>query len=414
MPDSAILCGAAKATLNARPGQWLGGFAWRGSPAEEVLDPPTVRALVLRHEAEWVALACLDLFGLNLLPARNLRQRVAQELGCPEDAVCIVCTRVSSAPASMRIRGMGDRTDPAWMKHVEDRTAQCFREAAAGLKPVTLLQGSQDEQGASMAVSRLVGSEGPVATLSWATGVAPVLGASNNAISADYVGFVNRSVERWGGVSLHLPGPWSPGFDLSKLPFEPRRDGSHEEAAETGNALTERLAKIQLRPADKARCKARGGGISLPVADLPDCRSLDEIESRLEEVSAAGQREPHRAAQWQCLAQATAEWIREARRLSGRQGLDSIDVPLWRALIGGQELFAVPFEVDLPTMRSFFPALVVGCANGGLGPLPSRRSSSGSLEQTDLPPHVLYPDLHAPLHHLAGPLLSYARESLVI
>jgi hypothetical protein len=65
-------------------------------------------------------------------------------------------------------------------------------------------------------------------------------------------------------------------------------------------------------------------------------------------------------------------------------------------------------------MRSFSPALVVGCANGALGPLPRPRSSSGSLAETDLPPHVLYPDLHAPLHHLAGPLLSYARESLVI
>jgi len=414
MPDSAILCGAAKATLNARPGQWLGGFAWRGSPAEEVLDPPTVRALVLRHEEEWVALACLDLFGLNLLPARNLRQRVAQELGCPEDAVCIVCTRVSSAPASMRIRGMGDRTDPAWMRHVEDRTAQCFREAAAGLKRVTLLQGSQDEQGASMAVSRLVGSEGPVATLSWATGVAPVLGASNNAISADYVGFVNQELERWGGVSLHLPGPSRHGFRDDGLPSGPPKDGSPEEASRIGRELAESLAGVELRQAETPCCKARGGGISLPVLDLPDPHSLEEIERRLSKVKENGLRGSQGALLWECLAQATAEWIREARRLHGRQGLDSIDVPLWRALIGGQELFAVPFEVDLPAMRSFSPALVVGCANGALGPLPRPRSSSGSLAETDLPPHVLYPDLHAPLHHLAGPLLSYARESLVI
>lgn len=414
MFDSAILCGAAKAVLDARPGQWLGGPPCCGSPAEEFADPPTVRALVLRQEEEWVALACLDLFGLNLLPARNLRQRVAQELGCAEDAVCIACTRVASAPASMRLRGLADRVDPSWMRHVEDRTAQCFREAAAALRPVALLQGCASDHRGSLAVSRLVGSDGPVATLSWGTGVGPVLGASNRSISADYVGTVNQELERCGGVSLHLPGPWRSGFGATALPCDIPKDGSPAEALSEGRKLAERLAGVELSPAGNPRCQARGGGISLPVLDLPDPQSLEEIERRLGKVKENGAQGCQDALLWECLAQATVEWIGEARSLHGRQSLDSIDVPLWRALIGDHELFAVPFEVDLETLRSFSPALVVGCANGALGPLPHRRISAGSVAEADLPPHVLYPDLHAPMHHLAGSLLSYARESLVI
>ncbi|MEJ5169738.1 MAG: hypothetical protein WHU10_02015, partial [Fimbriimonadales bacterium] len=104
----------------------------------------------------------------------------------------------------------------------------------------------------------------------------------------------------------------------------------------------------------------------------------------------------------------------EARRLAGRRRLESVDVPLWRGVVGALELFAVPFEVDLPTMRSFSPARLVGCANGTLGPLPHGRQPVGSSFEPALPSHVLYPDLHAPVHHLSGALLRYAKDSLVI
>ncbi len=413
MAEKPVFCGAAAASLDARPGQWLGGLPKREEPATELWDEPTVRTLVLRQGSEWLALACLDLYGLNLLSARNLRQRVADELGCDEEAVCIVCTCVSSAPASMRMRGLGDRLEASWLEHVAERTVRCFREAARSLQPAEILQGFCSDASGSAAVTRFIGSDGPVATLSWATGVAPVLGPSCNAISADYFGFLNRAMERWGGVSVHLPGPWSRGFDPAKPPFEASRDGSHEEAARTGLSLAERLARVELQPPRKAQCKARGGGILLPVFDLPDRSTLDELEARLETAKSQAQRDSGSDARWQHLARATEEWIREARRLSGRKDLDSVHVPMWRALLGDHELFALPFEVDLPTMREFSPALVVGCANGALGPLPHRRPSSRSPLEAEIPPHVLYADLHAPIHPMAGTLLSCARNSLV-
>ncbi|MCX7799188.1 MAG: hypothetical protein N2109_02475 [Fimbriimonadales bacterium] len=289
--------GAAKISLAAHSGLWMGGLPGRTEPARDVLDQPMVRALAGRQGDEWLVLATLDLFGLDVLAAGLLRHRIAAEIGCNPDSVCVVCTHSHSAPASLRARGNMGKIDTDWLRDAFEATIRCCCEAARNLRSCRVRWGARpvfeqayDTDADRLAANDLVlavlleASDGPVATLCWFSCKPNVLGTSNRLISADYPGVVARELDRWGGIGMFLPGAVADAEPHSNLTGGWDSGGAAEVMllGETIAQAARRAVSSSGEPtSDGFQC--RGGALSLPIDRLPQAAELAEIESDLRE-----------------------------------------------------------------------------------------------------------------------------------
>lgn len=412
--------GAARMSLDARPGLWLGGLPGRTEPAKGVLDQPMVRALVGRHGDEWLVLATLDLFGLDVLATGLLRHRIAEEIGCSADAVCIVCTHSHSAPASLKARGNMGRIDAEWLRQALETTIRCCCLAARRLRPCRASWGARrvfelvfDTDEDRPATSDLVlavrfeASGGPVATLAWFSCKPNVLGPSNTMVSADYPGVAAREMDRWGGVGLFLPGAVADSEPKSNL-IGGWDSGAVADVERLGCAIAEAAREAvsggSEPTSDGVRC--RGGALSVPVGRSPGYDELAEIEAHLREQWSE-RTSGDSATSWSDVYASLLEWVADARGADAGSWPDAVNAPLWRASFAGQDWIGLPFEVYRSTAERLKPAITISCANGYLGPLPPREALQKGGGGLELSYRWLH-DMPGPLHHQAERLVRAA------
>jgi neutral ceramidase len=91
------------------PGIDLTGYANRPSAATGKHDDLFARAVVLEAADQRLALVSLDLLGFEIPDADRLRGRVEAETGVPAEAVLLNCSHTHAGPATMTLRGLGER-----------------------------------------------------------------------------------------------------------------------------------------------------------------------------------------------------------------------------------------------------------------------------------------------------------------
>jgi len=101
--DGAFKGGTAKVDITPPIGAWLSGYGSRKKPSEGILDPLYAKALVLGDGREKIAIVSADLLWVPLEMTNEIRQKVQEKIGIPQENIMICGTHTHFAPKIDRI-----------------------------------------------------------------------------------------------------------------------------------------------------------------------------------------------------------------------------------------------------------------------------------------------------------------------
>lgn len=201
---------------------YLMGHAIRTEPAQAIMDPLWVTALLLRVEGETLLWVSVELIGLERAYTWGMRKQIWGKYGIAPEQINISFIHTHSAPEYMErsIFG-GSGAVPGYMDHVErqilEAVDECFTRPA---KPVEVyakticLEGCYgnrnglDKPADKQVTTLEFRSQGQVvAGAGYFTCHATVLGPENRMVSSDLPGYVARELElRWGVYPVMMIG----------------------------------------------------------------------------------------------------------------------------------------------------------------------------------------------------------------
>jgi len=191
---------------------YLSGFVARQEPAQGVLDPITVRALVVDE----TAIVTLDVCGVDEATCAAIREHASLS----STQVVVQAIHTHAGPASMPER-LERRVDLAWLGRLVGAAVEALAEAQQNATPARLLTGLARDPGVGKNRRRLDGPTDPLMPIlafetktgRLATVVSHachpvVLGPDNLLFSADYPSTARRMIEAAhpGSVCLWLTG----------------------------------------------------------------------------------------------------------------------------------------------------------------------------------------------------------------
>jgi neutral/alkaline ceramidase-like enzyme len=398
-----LMAGAAEVVITPPAGIDLTGYANRPSAAVGKHDDLYARALALQGEQSGgsrLALVSIDVLGFEIGDADRLRRLVEQEAGIPAAAVLLNCSHTHAGPATMALRGLGQR-DPAYDTLLARWIAGAVRAAHDRLEPAVLRWGetqawigrNRREQrpdgrmviGANeggpydprVATLRLDRADGSPLAIWFSHATHPVTyGSDNVRFSADYPGAAVETVRRLApGGSADFTALFAQGCcgDIN-----PRRRGGGPEAQTSGRILgaAAAIAAEESTAIGAAPLAAALETLALPTLPpaVEEARALKERHAaRREELRAEGAgayrlRQPEAMIAWADDALAAAQRPPEERTLP---------FPVQALRLGPVAVVAMAGEVFVRigqeiARRSPFPhTVVLGYSNGLLGYVPT-------------------------------------------
>ena len=95
--------GTAKVDITPPIGAWLSGYGSRDKPSEGILDPLYAKALILDDGQSKIAIVSADLLWVPLEMTNEIRQKVQEKIGIPQENIMICGTHTHFAPKIDRI-----------------------------------------------------------------------------------------------------------------------------------------------------------------------------------------------------------------------------------------------------------------------------------------------------------------------
>ncbi|RLF01856.1 MAG: hypothetical protein DRK00_10795 [Thermoprotei archaeon] len=278
----------------------LGGYAARVEPARGVHDDLHARALVLEADGERAALVSLELLYATRDLVEEVRKVCEEEAGIPPDSVMVTAVHTHSGPSLVGFHSTPrHRYLEEYLHLLPGLVASAVIEASRKLVEVNVRYGRGRVDG--WLVNRRKPGEGPIdpevsalclehegdalCTIVNFACHAVVLGHNNLLISADYPGYVSKTVEHvLGGSCLFLNGacgdvnPLTPGTSLERV--YDRSIGTFRHAEEMGTAVACEAVKALLgsRPSSARGVWAARRSLELRVRELPRVSS-EELET---------------------------------------------------------------------------------------------------------------------------------------
>jgi neutral ceramidase len=396
-----LQAGAAETIITPPAGIDLTGYGNRPSTSMGKHDDLFARALVLEEGGERLALVSLDILGFEIPDADALRQRVARETGIPAAAVLLNCSHTHAGPATMALRGLGER-DAAYDSVLARWVVGVVRAAGERLEPAALRWGESEARigrnrrerrpdgqvviGANesgpydprVPVLRVDGEDDRPRAIWFSHATHPVTYTGQNVrFSADYCGAAGVALRRLepGGTADFVP-LFAQGCcgDINPL----RRGEGADAVAASGRVLgaAAAIAAEEAAPVEAHPLRAACVTLALPTLppDLEAARAFRERQvARREELRAAGAdayllRFPEALIGWADDALAAAE-------LAPHEPVVPFTVQALR--MGSVAIVALAGEVFIRigqeiVRRSPFPHTVaLGYSNGCLGYVPT-------------------------------------------
>ncbi|MBT4816194.1 MAG: hypothetical protein HN742_09540 [Lentisphaerae bacterium] len=390
-----LTAGVAKAVITPPVGVDLGGYGGRAGPVTGVHDELEAGALCLCADAP-LLLMTADLVGLDTATADAIRGRLAERTGIPAENVFITCTHTHSGPAMPCLPTLG-KPDPAYLKRLKKALVELGVHAWQRRKPaawgvarervtigvnrreVTRRPGFLEEEGRGTIVDyvdvlRVDDSASGTPMAVWMCHPAhPVaLRHTNTLVSADWVGYARREVERTclGAVALFAQGCCG---NITCWP-----QGTFELAEEHGRTLGSAVAKAvaAIIPSTTAEIVCAGIELGLPLFDPP---AVGDAEAELEkcvEARDANGRSGNRGTQ--LMLDGNVQWAAEVVRLAAAGVRDQVlSCPLSIARIGDFGIVAlagepfVEYALAIDAGSPFNRTAVLGYTNGNVGYIPT-------------------------------------------
>jgi hypothetical protein len=269
--------------LNGKP-VFIAGFG-QNRKATAVLDPLAVRAVVLRHGDQKLAIACADVVGLF----RPSVERVRKELP-GFGYVLVSSTHNHHGPDTLGLWGPGpfvSGVDKDYLRSVEAATVKAIRAAEQALKPVTARIGTvaapellTDSRPPIVLHDELVvlqfrdpASDKPAGVVVQWNCHPETLDSKSTRLSSDYVGTTVRALgEKYGCPVVYLTG--TVGGLMTTIRVDVRDDqgqrlpeGSVEKTRRYGQLLAKRAeeALSSAKPVRLTPFDVRSRSVALPV-----------------------------------------------------------------------------------------------------------------------------------------------------
>ena len=131
--------GAAIRDISPRKPAFLVGYPHVDRISEGIHDPLLASALCLRNGETAVMLVALDILFVDPTTARDLRRRVAERAGIPQEGVFISCSHTHSGPNTAYVLEWGPspvvpEPDAEYMEYMAETVAAAAGEAAENLR----------------------------------------------------------------------------------------------------------------------------------------------------------------------------------------------------------------------------------------------------------------------------------------
>lgn len=391
MAGSQLLAGCATLDITPPAGIHMGGYWGRKSGAIGSRDPLLAKVLVLAYGSQRLALASLDLVGLDAAVVAQIRGGLEAATGVPAGAAMICCSHTHAGPLSMSFRGMGD-LDAGYLARVEAAVVEAGTRAAGQLRPAELryarvpvrlgINRREQRDGRLVIGNNAAGpvadyghvvAVGEVATLFSHACHPVILGNGNHQLSAEFPGAAARLIEAETGLpALFVNGACG---DINPRCGHGDFGMVDEAGAELAVAVLGGLAKAVPVPGEGlAWVRER---VPLPLLDPPPRLQAEleklrlQLKSELQRLVADG------GDSWaQRMPQARLEWA-EAMLGLARQGIGGQVQPFeMQALrVGGLRLLGMEGEIfvryQLELEAAAAPLIVCGYANGCIGYVPT-------------------------------------------
>lgn len=430
-----LVLGTGLAVITPPVGCEMSGFVARAAPMQGIHDDLHARALVWSDgiDEERVALLTLDVIELDASTVAAIRRRVSDLTGVSGDHVVVTATHTHGGPSVMEGR-LGGHLNLAYHKFLIEAAAGAVAAASNAMCPVTARLSIGHEP--TIAKNRrVIGGtidpdvpvlcfEGPDRTVrallvSYACHPG-VVGSDNLLATADYPGFVVRTLEAMypgahvqfaTGCSGQINNTGNTARDGISGPGGERR--SYSEAARLGRTL----AGAALQASEQSAwpggtpmtivAGANGAGIRVlrRVIDLPLLPA--ESPSKLREQAAAWRAEAARLERQGSLAgdalllRGYAEWAERAALDPSPQRSARAEVTVLS--LGEVRIVALPGEdfvelgLEIKEKAGHPAIMVLAYANGCPGYIPHRSAyATGGYEVADSHRFYGYPSGFAP------------------
>lgn len=310
---SELRAGAAEIEITPPAvGTWLLGPM---APSTGVHDPLFARALVLDDGETLVALATMDLVGLDFGLVDRIRDGMSRTAGIAPEQLMLNCSHTHSAPFTIPWSVLGWQhfveKEAAWAEELVRKVGEVVTMAVDALIPARACFGREPvqiganrrlltESGVAMEpnpdgpvvpwvdVLRLHGTSGAPMAIVMSHAAHPVIvHGSSTLISADYPGYAVGTVRERFGDKVIVMFAQGCGADINGNPLRGGFGAAQKAGKELGQAAIHAAEKGQSISSNRL-------SVSSQVAELPlgppppevDCRSmLGEAESRLREHS---------------------------------------------------------------------------------------------------------------------------------
>lgn len=375
-----LLAGVGETDITPPAGATLIGEV-SARPATGIRTPLSIKALLLSDGETTLAIATLDLFGIERAAAERMQLALAQRLNVSPECVLLTCSHTRGGPAATAVVG-GPDADYAFLATVETRLLAAFDQAHARLQPAALgighavlphlvynhrlLTRNLKAISAWMGIppNEVLLPEGPAdpmfgvlvirdergfpLCLAWSM-AADNRFATDDQVSGDLPAFVQQELDR--RMERHTPVMYLPGC---------AGDASYSHSLETTvDHVASAIMAVQLEtPCDpRIRLGAAAERVILPVRDYSEFWSSADIELKWPAAHAAFTQE--------------LAFLRNT-------GMQAVAATVSVLRMGGYALAALPgipfteFGLAVRQRSPFRATLVVGNSGGYLGPIPTR------------------------------------------
>lgn len=381
----AVLAGAAEVKITPEVGTYLLGPVLRSTG---VHDDLFARALVLSDGTNIAAVVCLDIIGLDIEFADEIRAAVTHKTGI--STVILNCSHTHSAPFTIPWTTIfwerHLKEDVEWRTELNHKIADVVSDAMSKLQEVTLRVGRAPVQvGKNRRVPRDGGcvmlpnpdgpvvpwvdvlklddsDKNPVAVLFSHAAHPVIVHASSTLISADYPGFAASLVREKlgnGAIAMFAQGC---GANINGYPLCGGIDAAQEAGTTLGQAVLSAIENSTPVPASSIAFASES--LMLQFQDYPSIDECEEvIKSAREQLASEGEREDGGIRKNELCIQDLIEKARRNEQQNLRFEINALRIGTFCLITMPHEVFA-DYQLWAVENSPFEHTFVFGYTNG--------------------------------------------------
>jgi hypothetical protein len=410
-----VRAGVARGDITAPVGTYLTGFAGRPGPSTGVHDSLEAQVLVLESAGTKAALICADILTFDDRLVERITGAVYSKAGIAPDNILLCASHTHSGPAVRAIHGMG-APDVEYLDCAADKIVGAVCQAAEQMAPVRVGAGRAEvsigvnrrrrtDTGIALApepskpidpdlsVLRVDDQAGkPICILFNHACHGVVLGGNNTLISADWIGYARRGIERRfarvAASAFDCPqarGEAAPPVVMfaqgACADINPAEMGTFEMAQRQGERVAEAVAALvpSIETAPVERVEAGSVAFEMPLLPLP---SVDEARKEVADAERqVGALEKEGAPIGRINgAKALVAWAERLVEAAQRGGAPPMRSRVTAVSLDGIALVGLPGEVfceigmNIRASSPFARTFVIAYANRVLGYIPTRQA----------------------------------------